>query len=78
MTDVFVQAFDVQHRRPSATPAFGHQDRIAMFFRLMTLDAPALAITTNGDADASAPVHSDFDLREVFLKIQEIIWLLDI
>lgn len=34
-----------------------------MFFRLMTLDAPALAITTNGDADASAPVHSDFDLR---------------
>lgn len=34
-----------------------------MFFRLMTLDAPALAIATNGDADASTPFHSDFDLR---------------
>lgn len=33
-----------------------------MFFRLMTLDAPALAIATTGGADDSTPAQSDFNL----------------
>ena len=35
-----------------------------MFFRLMTLDAPALAIATTGGPDDPALAHSEFDPRD--------------